>query len=93
MTAKEEFGCRVGVGYGMTENSCATFITPPGLPDDIIVSTVGLPIPGVDAKVIDSESEEILEEGQIGELCTRGFVIFEGYVGQVYIAHRNTFSS
>ena len=81
MTAKAEFNCRVGVGYGMTENSCATFITPPGLPDDLVTSTVGLPIPGVDAKVIDPETEETLPEGEIGELCTRGFVIFKGYVG------------
>ena len=81
LTAKKEFNCRVGVGYGMTENSCATFITPPGLPDDIVVSTVGLPIPGVDGKVIDPETEETLPEGEIGELCTKGFVVFEGYVG------------
>ena len=64
----------------MTENSCATFITPPGSERDTVVNTGGWPIPGVDAKVIDPETEQVLEEGQIGELCTRGFVLFAGYV-------------
>ena len=47
----------------------------------ITCTTVGLPIPGVEGIVIDPETEEILPEGQIGELCTRGFVLFQGYVG------------
>ena len=31
----EKLNCNVAVGYGMTENSCATFITPAHSSEDI----------------------------------------------------------
>ena len=67
----------MAVGYGMTENSCATFLTYPGSTEDVTCNSVGFPIPGVEAKVID-EDENTLERGQIGELVTKGFVLFKG---------------
>ena len=67
----------MAVGYGMTENSCATFLTYPGSSEDVTCNSVGFPIPGVEAKVID-EDENTLERGQIGELVTKGFVLFKG---------------
>ena len=79
--AEAELGCLVSVGYGMTENTCGTFLTPLGDVPEITTKTVGYPIPGCNGKVIDPETEEILEEGQIGELCTKGFMVFQGYVG------------
>ena len=75
--ANQELGVKMSVGYGMTENSCATFLTPPGSNEDVTCNTVGFPIPGVDTKIIDDE-ENTLEKGQIGELVTKGFVLFQG---------------
>jgi len=77
--ANTELGLQMAVGYGMTENSCATFLTYPGSTEDVTCNSVGFPIPGVEAKVID-ENENTLERGQIGELVTKGFVLFKGYV-------------
>lgn len=71
----------MSVGYGMTENTCGTFLTALGDVPEITTKTVGHPIPGCEGKIINPETEEILEEGQIGELCTRGFMVFQGYVG------------
>ena len=79
--AEVELDCTISVGYGMTENTCGTFLSPLGSEPEIVCETVGLPIPGVEGIVIDPETEEILPEGEIGELCTRGFVLFQGYVG------------
>ena len=71
----------MSVGYGMTENTCGTFLTPLGDVPEITTKTVGYPVPGCEGKIINPETEEILEEGQIGELCTRGYMVFQGYVG------------
>ena len=79
--AEVELGCKMSVGYGMTENTCGTFLTAIGDVPEITTKTVGHPIPGCHGKIIDPETEEILEEGQIGELCTKGFMVFQGYVG------------
>ena len=79
--AETELGCVISVGYGMTENTCGTFLTPLGDVPEITTKTVGYPVPGCEGKIINPETEEILEEGQIGELCTRGYMVFQGYVG------------
>ena len=44
------------------------------------VNTVGLPIPGLEAKIIDKDENE-LPRGEIGEVVTKGHVVFQGYVG------------
>lgn len=43
------------------------------------VNTVGSPVPGVEAKIIDAD-EKTLETGEIGELVTKGYFVFDGYV-------------
>merc|ERR1712227_73070 len=48
----DRLNCNVAVGYGMTENSCATFLTPAHSDEDIVCNTVGFPTPGLDAQVI-----------------------------------------
>ena len=78
-TAAEKLDLRMCVGYGMTENTCATFLTPIGAEEHVTCNTVGFPIGGLDAKIIDTD-EKTLQVGEIGELCTRGFTIFQGYV-------------
>jgi acyl-CoA synthetase (AMP-forming)/AMP-acid ligase II len=73
---KNYFHALFWIILGMTENSCATFLTPFGATEDITCNTVGYPIPGVEAKVID-DNENAVESGEVGELCTKGFVIFQ----------------
>ncbi|KAJ1926158.1 hypothetical protein IWQ60_004030 [Tieghemiomyces parasiticus] len=67
------------IGLGMTETSPITFLTRRDDPVDKRVSTVGRPIPHVEAKVVNVETGETVAVGQKGELCVRGFGIMQGY--------------
>ncbi|MGE5226954.1 MAG: AMP-binding protein, partial [Planctomycetaceae bacterium] len=65
--------------YGMTETSPVSFQS---LPDDDLdhrVSTVGAVHPWVEAKVIDAATGATLPRGEVGELCTRGYLVMRGY--------------
>jgi len=76
----EKLDARISVGYGMTENSCAT-ITTNGLTDtDEIAGAIGRPLPGTEAKIVDPETMADLPADEVGELCTRGYMQFLGYV-------------
>ena len=65
--------------YGSTES--ATNLTFP-LPDDsyeVRIRTLGSPMPGMEIKITDPETGERLGSGVVGELCFRGYSLFEGY--------------
>jgi fatty-acyl-CoA synthase len=69
----------VTICYGMTETSPVSTQT---THDDALeerVSTVGRVHPHVEVKVIDPESGAVVERGQPGELCTRGYSVMLGY--------------
>jgi fatty-acyl-CoA synthase len=69
----------VTICYGMTETSPVS--TQTGRDDDIDkrVGTVGLPHPHVEIKVIDPVTGLVVERGQAGEFCTRGYSVMVGY--------------
>ena len=71
-------GGRITEGFGMTETSPVTHVNPlHGLRK---AGSVGIPVPGTDAKVVDVETgEQELPIGQEGELCVRGPQIMAGY--------------
>ncbi|MFH1351757.1 MAG: AMP-binding protein, partial [Pseudomonadota bacterium] len=66
-------------GYGMTENSGATSVSLYGDSPEMVSTTVGKPLPGVEVKVVDPNTGKDLPPGEQGELCTRGFLIMKGY--------------
>jgi fatty-acyl-CoA synthase len=70
----------VTIAYGMTETSPVSFQTSVDDPLDRRVSTVGSVLPHVEAKVIDPEGR-IVPPGTPGELCTRGYLVMQGYWG------------
>jgi fatty-acyl-CoA synthase len=70
----------VGIAYGMTETSPASFQTAPDDPLDRRVATVGRVHPHVEVKVIDDDGR-IVPCGQPGELLTRGYLVMLGYWG------------
>ena len=78
--ARERLGCRlVRQGYGLTECSPVTHITPEILemkkPDSI-----GIPICNMQVKVIDTKSGENLPAGREGEVLVRGPNVMKGYL-------------
>jgi long-chain acyl-CoA synthetase len=71
-------GARLVEGYGTTEASPATHCNPADGTDR--PGTVGLPLPGTDARVVDPDDPtKVLDVGEVGELIVRGPQVFLGY--------------
>ena len=69
----------VTICYGMTETSPVSTQTGADDPLDKRVGTVGRVHPHVEIKVIDPVSERVVDRGETGELCTRGYSVMLGY--------------
>jgi long-chain acyl-CoA synthetase len=69
-------GAKLVEGYGLTEASPVTHCNP--LYGERRLGSVGLPLPGVDAKVVDEEGKEV-PLGEVGELIVKGPNIMKGY--------------
>jgi fatty-acyl-CoA synthase len=69
----------VAICYGMTETSPVSTQT---RSDDSLerrVSTVGRPGPHIEVKVVDPDTGLVVECGETGEFCTRGYSVMLGY--------------
>ncbi|MFY2859926.1 AMP-binding protein [Mycobacterium sp. THU-M104] len=69
----------VAIAYGMTETSpvsCQTRID-----DDLErrTATVGRVHPHLEIKIVDPDTGHVVERGQPGEFCTRGYSVMRGY--------------
>jgi len=62
--------------YGMTETNMNTSNPYRG---DRVAGTVGLPLPGVNIRVVDMESGTALPDGETGMLEVKGPNVFKGY--------------
>lgn len=70
--------CSVKEGWGMTETTALGTFTPEGMvsPD----GACGVPVPGVDLKIIDLDSSDReMPLGERGELCIAGPNVMKGY--------------
>lgn len=67
------------VAYGQTESSPA--ITMSAVDDDLEhrVSTIGRALPETEVKIVTPWNNEMVEAGERGELCTRGYLVMKGY--------------
>ena len=64
--------------YGMTENACGasmTKISDIELSESHAYESIGQPLPFLEAKVIDTNTGEIVPHNTVGELCFRGFSV------------------
>ncbi|MBW1777025.1 MAG: AMP-binding protein [Deltaproteobacteria bacterium] len=69
----------ITVAYGITETASWITMTRPADPIERRVSTIGVPLECNEVRIVDPKSGAVLEPGDIGELCTRGFVMKEYY--------------
>jgi acyl-CoA synthetase (AMP-forming)/AMP-acid ligase II len=81
MEAAKRVGCRVVQGYGMTEASPVTHLTPSRLPN-YKVASAGWVAPNTEVMVVDPVTNKPLGVGQPGELWIRGPQIMKGYLNQ-----------
>ncbi|MGD2148126.1 MAG: long-chain fatty acid--CoA ligase [Anaerolineae bacterium] len=71
-------GGRLVEGYGLSEATPVTHGNP--IFGENRIGTIGLPFPGTDARIVDSESgERELAPGEVGELVVRGPQVMKGY--------------
>lgn len=73
---EDRTGHRILERYGMTETNMNTSNPYEGARK---AGTVGLPLPGVDVKITNPETGEVLPNGEIGVLEVRGPNVFQGY--------------
>jgi acyl-CoA synthetase (AMP-forming)/AMP-acid ligase II len=76
----KRLGCLVFQGYGLTETSPATHLSPPDRRNRL--GSVGFPVPGTECKVVDPATGEALGPGKDGELWMRGAQVMKGYLNQ-----------
>lgn len=78
---EENFGIRIIEGYGLTEASPITHLTPiTGLRKP---GSIGLPIVDTEARIVDMEVGAVpLGPGKVGELIVRGPQVMRGYWNQ-----------
>jgi fatty-acyl-CoA synthase len=69
----------ITIAYGQTESSPVITQTRTDDPIDLRVASVGRALPDVEVKIIDISTGATLPPGQQGELCTRGYLVMEGY--------------
>ncbi|MCB2166422.1 MAG: AMP-binding protein [Deltaproteobacteria bacterium] len=69
----------ITICYGLTEAS--PVITQTRADDDIRlrVESVGRAMPGIEVKIVDPETREVLPPRQQGEVCCRGYNVMKGY--------------
>jgi fatty-acyl-CoA synthase len=67
------------ITYGQTEASPATTMSKTTDTVEQRVTTVGLPIFGVETKIIDPETGAELGDNEPGEFCSRGYNTMKGY--------------
>ena len=72
----DEFGLTFAEGYGLTETAAPSHANPP---ERAKLQCLGIPIFGVDSRIVDPVTLKELPAGEVGEIVTRGPMVFKGY--------------
>jgi long-chain acyl-CoA synthetase len=75
-TWEERTGATIHEGYGMTETTAVSHLSPYERPKK---GSFGVPIPNVKAAIVDTESTEFVPVGEVGEMILSGPNIMQGY--------------
>jgi long-chain acyl-CoA synthetase len=73
---RDRFGITIWEGYGLTE--CGPAVTTNAVGPVAKPGSIGLPLPGVDIRLVDEEGRDV-EEDDPGEILVRGPNVFAGY--------------
>jgi fatty-acyl-CoA synthase len=73
---EQEFGLTFAEGYGLTETAAPTHANPP---ERAKLQCLGMPIYGVDSRVVDPVTLQELPAGEVGEIVSHGPMVFKGY--------------
>ena len=78
---RERLGCPVVVRYTSTESSLGTG-TRPDDDDEVVATTVGRPVPGVELEIVDDSGAPV-PPGAVGRVRLRSAAVLRGYVGDL----------
>lgn len=70
-----DLGIDILQAYGLTESTAAAFATPPTAN---VIGSVGPPLKGVQAKIVDPQQDEEIGKA-VGEIAIRGRIVMKGY--------------
>ncbi|MCX2863219.1 long-chain fatty acid--CoA ligase [Paucibacter sp. PLA-PC-4] len=73
---RAEFGLTFAEGYGLTETAAPTHANPP---ERAKLQCLGIPIFGVDSRVVDPVTLQEMPLGEVGEIISHGPMVFKGY--------------
>ncbi|MGW0177034.1 long-chain-fatty-acid--CoA ligase [Rhodococcus sp. NPDC003322] len=76
----ERFGVQILEGYGLSETSPLALFSDPER--DQRPGSIGVPVWGVEARLVDDEWNTIAESGRVGEIALRGHNVMKGYLGR-----------
>ena len=62
--------------YGLTETTGGALVTPP---ESNVIGSVGKPMPGNEAKIVDAKPAEDGSGHMVGEIAIRGPIVMKGY--------------
>jgi 4-coumarate--CoA ligase len=79
LEAGARIGCEVVQGYGLTETSPVSHLTPPG---HFKPGSVGYTVPNAETKIVDPATGEECGVNQDGEVCIRGPLVMTGYLNK-----------
>src|SRR5438128_9877526 len=71
----KQMGTDVAITFGQTESTGGITYTPPGDSFERKSSTVGIPHPHMDIKIINPVTGEVVPCGDRGQLCCRGIAV------------------
>ena len=75
---QKEFGLTFAEGYGLTETAAPSHANPP---ERAKLQCLGIPIFGVDSRIVDPVTFQAMPDGETGEIVTHGPMVFKGYWG------------
>jgi len=76
---ESRFGAEFSIVYGQTESSPVITQVPINASTEDKSGTIGTPLPATEVKIVDPGTNEVVPVGEVGELCTRGYLVMHGY--------------
>ena len=78
--AEAALGITYMIGFAQTEAGCVISMATAADPADDRAESLGRPLPHTEARIADLRTNETAGCGEIGEICTRGYLVMRGYL-------------
>jgi fatty-acyl-CoA synthase len=75
------FGVPFVLTFAQTESSCSITLTRAADSAEDRAETLGRPLPQTEVKITDVATGATVPCGTVGEICTRGYLVMDGYLG------------